>query len=74
MERFGIGVVMESWGENNIKNEEQKERRKSRTGFERRRSGVPVLVFVRCRKCGGLWLIQKIPKALIKDHRYLTER
>ncbi|KAG8314906.1 hypothetical protein J6590_082196 [Homalodisca vitripennis] len=48
MERLSRGVVM-SWRENNINNDEKEERRKSRTGFEKRRSGVPVLLFV----CGG---------------------
>ncbi|KAG8257648.1 hypothetical protein J6590_045116 [Homalodisca vitripennis] len=43
MERFGRGVVM-SWRENNIKNEEQGGEEEVEEGFEKRRSGVPVLV------------------------------
>ncbi|KAG8290736.1 hypothetical protein J6590_077017 [Homalodisca vitripennis] len=45
MERFGRGMIM-SWRENKKKIRNKEKRRKSRTGFEKRRSGVPVLVFV----------------------------
>ncbi|KAG8324775.1 hypothetical protein J6590_084198 [Homalodisca vitripennis] len=64
MERFGRGVVM-SWREKNIKKEEQRGRENnSRTGFEKRRSGVPVLVFV----CGEKYFRRKRCQYIIIFH------
>ncbi|KAG8266143.1 hypothetical protein J6590_078191 [Homalodisca vitripennis] len=47
MERLGIGVVIgELAGATKSKTTTTRESRKSKTGFEKRSSGVPVLVFV----------------------------